>query len=311
MASELAGKQTFTIDQFPLPDNAAEGDDVELLARVEDGKLVVYGLLPSNVSNVRGVLSKLGAKNKADDLKLSEVVPELLRTIKLVTSVSDAECLAAYQPHDDHLSFTVFGPKAKAVFTAPKESGMFGSNPITLRVDQWRRITETLNPLRKHIVSISSDDTQISVEFDEQAVPDVNKWLEENGKAKQIGIGSGSSLDITVDAQTSETDELASLEWTDGVSCSKEDFELLLNFKPSKKYIAFALKDGAVKPVASDKALKDHVNLTRKSFSVVRAAIKKMQRLSPKLTAYQADGYLRLSCSYSECYQLSFVVPAV
>lgn len=310
LVSALAGKQTFAIEHFPLPEDAAEGDDVELLARVEDGKLVVYGMLPSNLSNVRGVLSKLGTQDVIEGLRSVQMLPELLRAIKLVTGTKDVSCLARLSVQGNQVHFAVLGPAASVVLVAPIEMNVFERDSIVLKVGDWRRIVETLNPLRKQIISVSSSASEIAVQFDEKHVPEVDKWFEANGKAKRIGVSTGSTLKIAVEELDFENGSLADLVWKDAVAHKREEIAPLLDFKLARKLVSFPQEAGTLKPSVADKALKDNINLGRKAFSAVQGALSKMLRLSDVITVDTAEGHVRFSCSYDKDYQLSFVVRA-
>lgn len=310
IASSLIGKRTFAIDQIPLPANAAEGDDVELVARVEGGKLVVYGVLPLSVSNVRNVLSKLGTPSKAEADNAGSVLPDMLRAIKLVTGSKNAEDKALYDVQGDVVRFAVFGANSDAVLTAPASLGIFGSGNLTLKVGEWRRTIETINPLRKQIAAVSAENGKITVQFNENAVPDVDAWFEANGKLKKIGVSDGSTLNIDVKASNVEHDYLTALKWSDAVSLTEKELKPLLDFKPTKKHVAIAAVAGVLKPTASDKLMQDHINLGRKSLSAVQGAAKKMLRLSKELEVERADGYMRMTAKYDDGFELSLIVPA-
>lgn len=310
IASGLVGKRTFALEQFPLPDSASEGDDVELLARVEGGKLVVYGVLPPSVSNVRNVLSKLGAPPRTEAVQLGHLLPDMLRTIKLVTGSKTTDKLARYDIHGDYVRFSVYGMGADAVLTAPLDLSCFGSDSLALKVSDWRRIIETLSPLRKQLRAVTVKGAQIVVEFDEGAVPDIDKWFEENRKAKKIGVSDGAALYIALDVKEIEQDYLAELNWQSAVTVSQDQFAPLLSFKPTKKLVAVPLAAGVLKPTATDKALKEHVNLGRKALSALQGAAKKMLRLSSELVLERADGYLRITSKYDDGLELSLIVPA-
>jgi hypothetical protein len=310
IASSLVNKRTFAIEQFPLPENAAEGDDVELLARVKGGKLVVYGVLPPSVSNVRNVLSKLGAPSKTEASQLGQLLPDMLRAIKLVTGSKATDKLARYNIQGDCVRFAVYGMGADAVLTAPLGLNCFGADSLTLKVSDWRRIIETLSPLRKHLRAVNVKGAQMAVEIDESAVPDIDKWFEESGKAKKIGVSDGASLNVVLDAQEIEQDYLVGLNWQSAVTVTQDQITPLLSFKPTKKLVAVPLAAGVLKPAATDKALKDHVNLGRKALSALQGAAKKMLRLSPELILDRADGYMRVTSKYDDGLELSLIVPA-
>lgn len=311
LASELVGKQTFAIDHFPLPDNAAEGDDVELIARVEGGKLVVYGMLPSSPSNVRGLLSKLGAPVAEDGVQIGRLIPELLRAIKLVTGTKDTACSATYSINGEYVQFVVFGANATAVFMAPMDYNIFGTEPIVLPVADWRRIFNTLNPIRKHIASTTVNGLNWLINLDEDAVPDVDVWFEQNAKAKMIGVGKGSTLEIEIEAKEAEQLYLESSEWGKAAHFNPESFAVFSDFKSSKKTINLQLQADVLILGFSDKPLKGQLNLDRKTFAAAQPATKKMLRLSPELVMDQIDGYLRFSCMYDKAYQLSLIVSTV
>jgi hypothetical protein len=253
---ELAGKKTFSIDGFPLPESAVEGDDVELLARVEGGKLVVYGAVPSNFSNVKNVLTKLGTKEPISGNQAAEILPELLRALKLVTSTNDRECIASYEVRGEHLYFYVFGPKADAVLAAPAKFNLFGATSISLKTEDWRRVIETLIPIRQYINSVSVEQSQMLVQFNEDEVPNVDKWYEKSGKAKMIGKGVHSSLDMLLPLQTPADNYLTEIDWRDAAEFSETELEALQTFKPSKKCVSFPLVKGALNPSSTDKAIR-------------------------------------------------------
>jgi hypothetical protein len=310
IASSLVGKRTFAIEQFPLPENVTEGDDVELIARVEGGKLVVYGVLPPDVSNVRSVLSKLGTPSRTEAGQLGKLLPDMLRSIKLVTGSQDADAKALYDVQGGLVRFAVFGSKADALLVAPANLASFGMGALTLEVGEWRRIIETLNPLRNQIAAVSVEGGQIGVQFDEQAVPDLDNWFEKNGKPKKIGISDGAALHIEVQESKVEHDYLSELKWTDAVSVTEKEIKPLLDFKPTKKLVAIAFASAKLQPTASDKPLKDHINLGRKTLSVVQGAVKKMLRLCNELQVDRADGYMRMKAKYDDGIELSLVVQA-
>lgn len=310
IASELVGKRTFALEQFPLPDSAAEGDDVELLARVEGGKLVVYGVLPPSVSNVRSMLSKLGSPSGTDTEQLGILLPDMLRAIKLVTGSKAVGSLARYEIVGDRMRFSVFGIGADAVLTAPLDLSCFGACDLTLDVSEWRRIVETLTPLRKHLRSVTVTGAQIFVGFDESAVPDIDKWFEDSGKAKKIGVSDGAALEIDLDGKDIEQDYLVGLNWQNAVTVTQDQMALLLSFKPTKRQVAVPLASEVLKPTATDKPLKGHVNLGRKTLSTLKGATKKMHRLSSELCLEHADGYFRVTSKYDNCLELSLIVPA-
>lgn len=308
LASSLAGKLTFQIDQFPLPENAAEGDDVELLARVEGGKLVVYGILPQNVSNVRGVLSRLGAREVTEALHAAQLLPELQRAIKLVSGKKDGSCKASYAAQVDQVRFSVFGPSASAVLVAPIEMNIFAGTGQVLKLDDWVRILETLAPLRKHITAVSSNANDLLVQLDEHQVPELTKWIEQNKKVIRIGKAVGSTLQILLEQQELGEDGFAGLTWDTAAVYSSDEIKPLLDFRLSKKLVSFRPQAGAVLPVASEKAQKDHINLGRKALSSTQAAIRKMLRLSHVIAVERADTHVRFSCTYGKGLQLSFVI---
>lgn len=310
IASSLIGKRTFAIDQIPLPANAAEGDDVELVARVEGGKLVVYGVLPPSVSNVRNVLSRLGAPSRTETGQLGIMLPDMLRAIKLVTDTNDSDCKAIYDVQGERVRFAVFGSNADAVITAPVAQASFGSYVLALKVSEWRRIIETLNPVRKQIAAVTVDNGQIAVQFDDQVLPDVDSWFEANGKPKKIGVSDGALLNIEATPIEIEHDYVAELNWTNVISVSEKTIKPLLDFKPSKKHVAIAVVAGSLKPTASDKLLQDHINLGRKALSAVQGAAKKMLRLSNELQVERAEGYMRMTAKYDKGLELSLIVPA-
>ena len=309
IVSGLLENRTFPIDQLPLPSNVNEGDDVELLARVEGGKLVVYGVVPNNLSNAQAVLKKLVSQQPGAP-KIGDILPELLLTLKLVTAQKDADCIATYVVSGDQITFTVTGPKAVAWMIAPATMDFIGGQSLALKAEDWRRLLNTLNPIRKHIQSVSFDGAKMQVDVNEKEVPEINKWFEKARKAISIGKAKGNSLEIGLDQHVEGDTVLKSSGWKGATSFTEDALKPLLEFKPAKQYVSFSIADSPLAPTSSAKPIAGNQNIVRVNLSILKSAAKKFLRWGESVTLDHIDEHLRISVQRDSGVDVAVIVKA-
>ena len=280
-ASEYLSKQEYTLGRVDLGDLAKEGDDVQLVARYEGGKLTVYGVIPPSVAQATAALAKLGRDTQPNPQAKFELLPELLKAIKLVTGVTDKEVTASYVATDKGIDFIVEAQKGTAIVKAGADYDVLGRN-LTLPVDTWGRILQTLIPARKKLVELAYDGKSIAASVDDEQIGSISEWYVKNGTPITIGEAAGSTLAIEVKSHKSHN-ELPGGRETTLNEFSEKQLEALFKFKPNKPVVALDLSGNTAKVSGSADGVEDRINLSKSSFMHLRAVLKKMLRWNDRV----------------------------
>lgn len=275
-ASDYLAKQEYSLGRVDLGDLAKDGDDVQLVARYEGGKLTVYGLIPPSVAQATAALAKLGRGTQPNPQSKFELLPELLKAIKLVTSVSDKDATASYIATDKGVNFIVEAQKGAAIVTASADYDVFGRS-LTLPVDTWGRILQTLIPARKKLVELAYDGKSIAASVDDGQIGSITEWYVKSGNPITIGEADGNTLAIEVKSQKSHN-ELPGGRETTLNGFGERQLETLFKFKLSKSIASLDLSGNTAKVSSSAASIDDRINLTKTTLSHLRAVLKKMLR---------------------------------
>lgn len=300
-ASKLMANMTFPLTGFAAPHPMNEGDEVELVARYENGQLVIFGMIPPSIAEAGSSLVKLGKSLLPTSKRPLALLPDILRTLKLVSNAKDNSLLATYKVDKSFVHLTVAGKKAVAVLSAPIELDFLSKKTITLTVQEWGQLCSTLIPITKEIESVAFDGKVLVATVDDALIPNIGKWMEKKGKVIAIATAEAvdNELQIALASRKGGTSVVGGSAWKNSVAFTESDLRPLLSFKPSKAVAAFQLKPGqvSVKSAASD--VTGHVNLKGPQLKILKTISSKLFRLAlgpvPEVTIDQTDGYLRVS----------------
>ena len=195
---------------------------------------------------------------------------------------------------ENKIHFVVESSKGNTVLTAPLEFDLF-QRDITLTVAEWGRILGTLIPLRKHITDIATTGNDCVVTCDDDAIPDVNRWMEKKKRPITIGKANGSKITIELKSQREHRDEAAG-RWDTVATASSAKIEQYFKFKPTKKYTTIEFVGGDTFKFGSLARHSDeHTHLTKATYRLLKSSCEKMQRLSNELRFEQRKNQLRVS----------------
>lgn len=306
VASSYLAKQEYTLGRVDLGDLAKDGDDVQLVARYEGGKLIVYGVIPPSVAQATTALAKLGRDTQPNPQQRFELLPEMLKAIKLVTNASDGEATATFSVAGNKVHFIVEAAKGTAIVTANSEYDLFGRN-LTLPVTTWGRILQTLIPARKKLVELAYDGKTIAASMDEGQTGSISEWYVSKEKPIMIGEAAGHTLTMEVKSHKPHN-ELPGGRETQLNEYSDKQLESFLKFKPSKSIVALDLAGSAAKASASATAVDDKANLTKRDFNMLRAAVKKMLRWDRHISFSKTKGSLIATAQLEKGKSVQLVV---
>lgn len=307
IASKFINDEEFVIDGATLAEDIKEGSELQLLARYEDGKITVYGVVPPHIANTEAVLTKLVASTTKAEKQKYDVLRDMLAIIKLVTKVSDDKAVASYKVKDGKFNYVVAGKNGTAVLTASSDYDLFARN-ITLTVADWGRLISTLLPMRKHIASIDASDTEIVVSMDDLAIPDVPKWVLEKKHVLTAGKASGSTLLFELKGIAEHLEDPTG-RWEPLGNVAAEKVEHAFKFKPTKKYATMSFSDDGTLKFGSLARLADgQTHLTKSSYRQLKAATAKMKGLASELRFEQRKNQLRVSASIDDAITGSLLV---
>lgn len=306
IASKFFNEETYELTGATLAEDIEEGSELQLLARYENGTIIVYGAVPPSLSNTEAVLTKLIASTVKAEKHKHDVLRDMLAVIKLVTKVSDDKSVASYKVKDGKCNFVVAGKRGTTILTGTSDYDLFSRN-ITLTVADWGRLISTLLPMRKHIASIDTSDTEIVVNMDELAIPDIPKWVLEKKHVLTAGKASGSTLLFELKAIKDHLEE-PSGRWETLGSVAADKVEHAFKFKPAKKYTTIAFSDGVIKFGSLARLAENHTHLTRSSYRQLKAATAKMKGWASELRFEQRKNQLRVSAYIDDAITGSVLV---
>ena len=293
IASKFMNGEEYVLTGATLAEDIADGSELQLLARYEDGKITVYGVVPPHLSSTDAVLTKLIASTAKAEKQKDDVLRDMLAVIKLVTKTTDDKALASYKVKDGKFHFVVEGKRGTAVLTASSDFDLF-QRDLTFSVFTWGRLLSTLIPLRKHITSIETSATEIVVSVDEREVPDITKWVLEKNHVLTIGKASGSTLLFELKSNKEHLEEPTG-RWEALGSVAAASVADFFKFKPAKKYTTIAFKDDALKFGSLARLADDHTHLTKPSYRQLKAACAKLKKLADKLRFETRKNQLRVA----------------
>lgn len=308
-ASNNLSNMTFPLQGVAPPPGIADGDEIELVARYENGQIVVYGMIPPSVSAPKAVLTKLGSSLLPPTRKPLDLLPHLQRVLKLVTNGKDPDKLASYTVSNSEVQFTVVGDGAVATLSAPLDFDFLSGNGITLPVSKWGDICFTLMPISKHVRAVGWDKDTLVVTADEFEVPDVKLWYQDKGKSPTLGEAVDASIFIELDGGTqTATHIVATSAWSGGQSFGEAKLAPLMQHEPGKPIATFQL--GPVLSVKGAKAaVAGNINVNKGQLKLLKAVCSKLLRLATnsEVTLDQAAGYLRVSASAENAMSYSVI----
>jgi len=291
-ASELLANKEFELRGITAPEFVKDGSDVQLLARCTDGRLIVYGIVPPDIAAADSILAKIVRANAAPDITAGDVLPALMKTLKLVGASDDSQEQASYRVRDHKLHFIVNAKNGLAVLSASQDYDLF-KRDITLTVADWHRLVATLSPLRKHITAVDFDRNSCVVSVNDAAVPNIHTWMEQHEKSISIGKASGATMLIDLDDTGTHLDEPTG-RWETVSTVPVAALAKALEFKPSKQFTSVSFAADTIKFAALARRSEDQLNLTKASFRKLKAACSKLAKLADAVKFERRKDELRL-----------------
>jgi hypothetical protein len=306
-ASQLLQNKTYPIQGLAADLNLNDGEEVGLIAKIENGELVVYGLVPAQVGSTNSALRKLGAPEVASQSDRLALWKDMLRALKLITSAADEKAPARYAMTNDTVSLSVTGTGAHAVLTSPAERDFLNGKSITLSVADWARICSTFIPMARLIESLTFDGKQLIVRVDDNDTPDLGGWFEESGNVSRIGTLVDASLTIDVNTLKSGVILYEGAKWRDATVADEGTLSGLQAYVPTKPLVTFSLpKLSSLKSVSVPTS--GNVNLNKAQLRTVKKAVKKLLGIAPQVTIDHAQNLLRMTAVAKGSVSYSVIV---
>lgn len=311
VASSLLQNKQFAIDGMGLPEGVSEGDEVELLARCENGQIVVYGMVPKSKRGPAAILSKLGAAELGSRRQRGDIFPDMLRTIKLVaTQKHYATGVGTFTQSSDGVQFLVSANGSHAIISASLDADFLGGKALSLHLSEWMRICTTMSLLQGQPLQMAFDGKTLTASVEGSDIYDLNAWFEEKRKRNTAGKVDGATISIDLEPMVLPADLLSDEEWTVAGEYAAEQLNPLFDFKPDQKFASVSFSSAGITVTSAKVKVANEVALTRKTLSVVKSVCRKLERLSERITFEQGKAHIRVSGVTKQQVRYALVVLA-
>lgn len=293
--------QEVELDQIDLPSWLEDGEHVELVARVEKGKLVVYGLLPPSLTNVDAVLQRIGTKELADKRRRSDLFSNISRTIKLVAGKSNVGAVCALALHKDKLRILVQSGSDFAACSLPGDQDFLDGSSPSFAVPTWLKMCEMIAVLKGYALSFSHANNSIVVEVADTA-SSLTELFRTKKKAIVLGSSKGTVLTMPYDPLTLPKAP-PKLPAPKTLALSVDQLGGLTKHKPNKlTYLHWGTEEVEI----GDKSRHDVV-LSKGQFLRFASILQKFGRLADTATVDTDGRYVRVSATNGDIDHLAFI----
>jgi hypothetical protein len=300
----FGGEQVFDAH---LGADVKNGTELQLLGRYEDGKIVLYGMVPPDLADPTLILKKIGGAKLSENRKLGDVFPQVLRTIKLIGSVNDAALVGSYVVGSSACQLVIESKGSFAELSFPKKLDFMSGTDVALPTQTWAQISETVGIVGKQPLEAAFDGTSLKFSVGGLKGEPLVDWL---AKKKKPATGAVQEDAIVIPITPLQTAKTVRVGRNKGSEIyDKQKMEALLTFKPTTAYtdIQFGADEVTVRAVKGKGTTGNLVS--RKSLSQLKAASRKMLGWSNgKLSGSCVGGYVVLEASNRD-FTYSFSVP--
>lgn len=305
-AEKLLGRE---VELEGIKLGVADGTELQLLARYQGGRVVLYGIVPPAVSDTLDVLKRIGGKKLSEARKLGDVFPEILRTIKLVGSASDTH-VASYSVGRSAAQFVMEKDAAVAVLSFPKNLDFASGSTISLPAKEWGQVCASIVPFFRQPMEASFDGKKLVVRVAGLDGEPLRDWLhKKNKKRPQVGDTIEDRLEIPI-SSTNVATSTRQPKLKSSFEFSQAQLAPLLGLKVTAGYVGIELGDAGIKTKVAKSKGKTGDFLSRKSLRVVKSAASKLLRLSAtnSLQTSCEGGYFGISTTVRD-FSFSVFVP--
>ena len=287
--------KTIDLQDLDIPDGFADGDDVELLARVENGKLVLYGVVPKEFGNPAAVLQRIGARELTAKRKVGDLFADIGRTIKLVTTFAGGVGQVGLMGvHDGRAKFltSAYGNVAQVSF--PLAENFLGSSHLQLTVVDWSKIVATVSALKGLPLAVSYSADTLIVDAD---IPDgktLDIWLEKRKKPITIGRADGSKLAVDLVPTKDRPNKMPDKSGSKQRVLSAADYDAIEGAKMPKKSLWLATDDDAVEFHTEEKS--GGFAISKGALNAFKSVAAKLRRLG-QVEMSIGGKHMRLDCT--------------
>ena len=311
VASSLLQNKQFAIDGMGLPEGVSEGDEVELLARCENGQIVVYGMVPKSKLGTAAILAKLGAAELGSRRQRGDIFPDMLRTIKLVaTEKQYAKGVGTFTQSSDGVQFVISANGSHAIMSAALDADFLSGKALSLHLSEWERICTTMGLLQSKPLQIAFDGKTLTTSVEGSDIYDLNAWFEEKGKRNTTGKVDGVTISIDLEPMVLPADLLSDEEWKEVGQYTLAQLSPLLDFVPDQKLASVTFSSAGITVTSAKAKVAGETALTRKTLSLVKSVCRKLERLSERITIERGKAHIRVSGVTKQQVRYALVVSA-
>lgn len=149
LASQLLGEEELSFESKALTETVPEGGDVQLLARHENGRLVVYGAMPTERTEVNALLQRIGAKHIASQRKNFDAFSDIARLLRLSGQATDETVTGTLQEHGGNWTFILASKISASSITVPAPSAsILNGSVVSLPATKWDRLCASIGALK-------------------------------------------------------------------------------------------------------------------------------------------------------------------
>lgn len=300
----LGGEQVFDAQLGP---DVKDGTELQLLGRYEDGKIVLYGMVPPDLADPTLILKKIGGAKLSEARKLGDVFPEVLRTIKLAGSDKDTKLVGSYVVGRSTCQFVVESNGCIAELSLPKRLDFSSGTDVASSAKIWADVCKTVAIVGKKPLEATFDGVNLKLSVGGLKGEPLIDWL---AKKKKPTWGAVHDDTIVIPISPLSAVKTARVSRSKGATeYDQQQMDVLLTYKPSATFteIQFGADRIATRAVKSKSKTGNLVS--RKSLRLLKDAARKLLSWSNgTVSASCVGGYVVLEASNRE-FAYSFSVP--
>ncbi|WP_417796032.1 hypothetical protein [Terasakiella pusilla] len=258
-----------------------DGNYVELVGRVENGKLVVYGVLPKKSNEVKEAVVSNWIKAQPKPYKVYDLFREIGDLTKVL--IADKDDAFAIVNTNDGLNFEIASKSAYAFINSSKSQADFDKKKISLSGANIAEISDDIRSVFKN------EDFAIDIKGKKLVVtPTISEITDIVDKNQMPQFGAVKDDAVVFDIKSSEEIERSTYHQNDV-------HELILSKEQIAEIDGLKLKDGSINYFD-----KGTIKLKKSEIRIIKRAAKALKKLgNGNILLKHSNGCLSLEADYN------------